>query len=211
MSMKKLIQNYWWAMFVIGICLLVLVVFFIVRLTTIPTTSKSESFFSYMSTSSEELDSQNDEEASLWVDVKGAVISPCMYQGETSMRVWDIIQLAGGVKENADTKQVNYSLKIEDQMVIYVPEKGEELSEEMLKKGEVTDVITKQENQQQKINLNQATEQELQNLTGIGQKKAQEIIRYRQENDGFKTIDEIKNISGIGEKTFEKLIDSITI
>lgn len=99
-----------------------------------------------------------------------------MYQGETSMRVWDIIQLAGGVKENADTKQVNYSLKIEDQMVIYVPEKGEELSEEMLKKGEVTDVITKQENQQQKINLNQATEQELQNLTGIGQKKHKKLF-----------------------------------
>lgn len=140
----------------------------------------------------------------LYADVKGAVKKPGIYQIDEEMRVWDVVQLAGGVQEKADTKNVNFAEKVSDQMVIYIPNEGEVVELDQ----ETTSEKMKQSN---KVNLNTADETELQTLTGIGQKKAQEIIAYREENGGFKAIDELKNISGIGEKTFEKIKESISV
>lgn len=143
----------------------------------------------------------------IYVDIKGAVKKPGMYEGTANMRVWDAVMLAGGVSDTADTKQVNFSKRITDQMVIYVPKIGEEVqkSEENSESKESGNKDTS------KINLNKASETDLQTLPGVGQKKAQEIIRYREENGGFKTIEDLKNISGFGEKSFEKLKESITV
>lgn len=68
-----------------------------------------------------------------------------------------------------------------------------------------------QQNQEEKINLNTATEAELQTISGIGAKKAQEIIRFRDEQGPFKTVEELKNVPGIGEKTVERLKDMLTM
>ena len=62
-----------------------------------------------------------------------------------------------------------------------------------------------------KMNLNSATESDLQTLPGIGPSKALAIIEYRETNGSFKTIEELMEISGIGEKTFEKLKEHITV
>ncbi|WP_224156795.1 ComEA family DNA-binding protein [Leuconostoc gelidum] len=62
-----------------------------------------------------------------------------------------------------------------------------------------------------KINLNTATAEELQTLEGVGEKKAEQIIAYREAHDGFKKLDEIKEVSGIGAKRFETMQDKITI
>ena len=140
-----------------------------------------------------------------YVDVKGAVNKPGIYQIKESMRVWDVVQLAGGVKESAETKTVNFAAKVSDQMVIYIPIKGEESIDSTQETAKDSKQLS------DKINLNLASEAELQTLTGIGQKKAQEIVKYREENGGFKEIEEIKKISGIGEKTFEKLKESICV
>ncbi|MGX7148632.1 competence protein ComEA [Enterococcus sp. DIV0840] len=142
----------------------------------------------------------------IYVDIKGAVEKPGMYEGTASMRVWDAVMLAGGVSDAADTKQVNFSERITDQMVIYVPKIGEEV--QISEKS--SESLESESKDTSKINLNKASETELQALPGVGQKKAQEIIRYREENGGFKTIEDLKNISGFGEKTFEKLKESIT-
>lgn len=158
------------------------------------------------SVSSLQSSDQESTTAQIYVDIKGAVEKPGLYEGTLNMRVWDAVMLAGGVKDIADTKRVNFSERIADQMVIYIPEVGEEAqSAENNSQSEES-----QSKDVNKINLNQASEAELQTLPGVGQKKAQEIIRYREENGGFKTIEEIKNISGFGEKTFEKLKDAIT-
>ncbi|OJG69072.1 comEA protein [Enterococcus moraviensis] len=132
---------------------------------------------------------------------------PGIYEGHLQMRVWDVVMLAGGVKDDADTKQVNFAERIKDQMVIYVPKVGEEVQHN----EKSTDSQISQSDTVDKVNLNQATETELQTLSGVGQKKAQEIIRYREENGGFKSIDDLKNISGFGEKTVEKLKEFITV
>lgn len=68
-----------------------------------------------------------------------------------------------------------------------------------------------QQNQEEKINLNTATEAELQTISGIGAKKAQEIIRFRDEQGPFKTVEELKNVPGIGEKTVDRLKDMLTV
>lgn len=143
----------------------------------------------------------------IYVDIKGAVKKPGMYEGKANMRVWDAVMLAGGVNEEADTKQVNFSERITDQMVIYVPKFGEEV--QVSDQG--SEAKENSPKDTSKVDLNQADESELQTLPSIGQKKAQEIIRYREEKGGFKTIDELKNISGFGEKTFEKLKESIKV
>lgn len=61
------------------------------------------------------------------------------------------------------------------------------------------------------INLNTATAADLQKLNGIGEKKAEQIIAYRQEKGSFKSIDELKEVSGIGDKTFAAIKDQLTI
>ncbi|PQF31682.1 competence protein ComEA [Enterococcus faecalis] len=147
-------------------------------------------------------------ETMIYVDIKGAVKVPGIYQLKTQQRIWDALALAGGVSEEADTAQVNYSQKVKDQMIIYVPKKGEAMAQSL---ETLQESAPAQQNQEEKINLNTATEAELQTISGIGAKKAQEIIRFRDEQGPFKTVEELKNVPGIGEKTVERLKDMLTV
>jgi competence protein ComEA len=204
MDYRILLQKYWrqlvFGMTSIFICLIVFF-FFIQRQQTDPLEQLAQS--QEFTEASQQLSQSQDQR--IFLDIKGAVKQPGMYEGKENMRVWDAVMLAGGFSAEADTKQVNFSKRVTDQMVIYIPKHGEQLA--------AFEGSTQQSNEGEsgKINLNQATETQLQELSGVGQKKAQEIIRYREENGGFKTIDELKNISGFGDKTFEKLKDNLTI
>lgn len=156
----------------------------------------------------------------IYVDVKGAVYLPGMYEVTSDMRLIDAINLAGGFSEKANQKPVNLSLKLTDQMVIFIPEVGEpetvEINQETQTNILEENVITLPEensetNTSDKVNINLADAAELQQLSGIGEKKAEQIVIYRQENGSFQTIEDLKNVSGIGEKTFEALKASITV
>ncbi|EHH1655243.1 competence protein ComEA [Enterococcus faecalis] len=147
-------------------------------------------------------------ETMIYVDIKGAVKVPGIYQLKNQQRIWDALALAGGVSEEADTAQVNYAQKVKDQMIIYVPKKGEAVAQSL---ETLQESAPAQQNQEEKINLNTATEAELQTISGIGAKKAQEIIRFRDEQGPFKTVEELKNVPGIGEKTVERLKDMLTM
>lgn len=147
-------------------------------------------------------------ETMIYVDIKGAVKVPGIYQLKNQQRIWDALALAGGVSEEADTAQVNYAQKVKDQMIIYVPKKGEAVAQSL---ETLQESAPAQQNQEEKINLNTATEAELQTISGIGAKKAQEIIRFRDEQGPFKTVEELKNVPGIGEKTVERLKDMLTV
>lgn len=147
-------------------------------------------------------------ETMIYVDIKGAVKVPGIYQLKNQQQIWDALALAGGVSEEADTAQVNYAQKVKDQMIIYVPKKGESVAQSL---ETLQESAPAQQNQEEKINLNTATEAELQTISGIGAKKAQEIIRFRDEQGPFKTVEKLKNVPGIGEKTVERLKDMLTV
>lgn len=171
----------------------------------------------------------------VYVDVKGAIKHPGVYKVPNGKRVGDVLSLAGGPLEGADTTQINFAHKLEDQMVIYIPKVGESFpientvgvygSDDKSDQNEANSAAetissaqtqTDSTSQDQggndgKINLNTASKEQLMQLTGIGDKKADEIIAYRQQNGNFKTIDDLKNVSGIGDKTFEKISSQITV
>lgn len=156
-----------------------------------------------------------------YIDIKGSVINPGVYEFKENERVIDAIKKAGGLKKNANTDNINLSEKLKSEMVIYVYSNSE------IKNGnnaltcntlcetkviEVNNCVEKSVNlNNDLININTASLKELQTLTGIGESKAENIIEYRNTNGNFKTIEEIKNISGIGDALFEKIKDKITV
>ncbi|WP_285395113.1 helix-hairpin-helix domain-containing protein [Lysinibacillus sp. fls2-241-R2A-57] len=150
----------------------------------------------------------------VFVDIKGAVMYPGVYELQPDQRIIDVVQLAGGYTQDADTQLINHAQKVQDEMVIYIPVKGEKLDEITSNILTMPTSGTSQGDngmKDQKVNLNKADEATLTTLTGIGPSKAQSIISYREENGDFKTIEDLKKVSGIGEKTFEKLKDFITV
>lgn len=158
-----------------------------------------------------ELETEGDEQAgqmpqSMKADIKGAVQKPGVYEAAEGDRVIDLLEKAGGLTDKADGTKINFALNIKDEMVIYVPEKGEILEEATVEDGKASG---QQDNG--KINLNQANESELQMLPGIGPSKAAAIIEHRETNGPFKDVADLKLISGIGEKTFEKLKEHISV
>lgn len=143
-----------------------------------------------------------------YVDIKGAVLKCGMYQISEDMRVIDVVRLAGGFLADADENRVNFSLKVTDQMVLYIPKIGEELPQlETLP----TQASKAEATQKKQININRADSAELKNVPGIGEKKAEEIMRYREENGSFQRIEELMNVPGIGKKIFESLEKLITV
>ncbi|WP_371105483.1 helix-hairpin-helix domain-containing protein [Streptococcus agalactiae] len=142
------------------------------------------------------------------VDVKGAVNHPGVYSLPSQSRVTDAIKRAGGLSNLADSKSVNLAQKLQDETVIYVAQKGEKRT---VVEEEKANNIATQGNSKGKINLNKADLSSLQTISGVGAKRAQDILDYRDSQGGFKTIDDLKNVSGIGEKTLEKLRQDVTI
>lgn len=149
---------------------------------------------------------QEEEEWS--VDVKGAVKKPGVYPVTAGERVIDVVDRAGGLSEEADETALNLALKVTDQMVIYVPRPGEEQPAE-------SPVLAPQASENVHgsgaVNLNTATVEELQTLSGIGEKKAADIISYREAHGPFKQVDDLLQISGIGEKTLDKFREQVTV
>ncbi len=145
------------------------------------------------------------EETELLVDIKGEVINPGVYQLNENSIINDVISIAGGLTEDADTTNINLSKMITNEMVIYIHSKEEIVSNEYFE--EEIYIETKSN----LININIASINELMTLSGIGESKANDIIEYRNINGNFKSIDEIKNVSGIGDSTYAKIKDYITI
>ena len=153
----------------------------------------------------EEETAVNSEESSLIViDVKGAVQKPGVYEIAIDARVFEAIQEAGGLSENADELSVNLASPLQDGMVVYIPSIGETKENPFINQNSVEDP------DHQKVNINLATSEELQTLTGIGPSKAEAIIAYREEQGPFTKIEDLLEVTGIGEKSLEKLREEIT-
>lgn len=150
------------------------------------------------------------EQEIIMVDVKGAVVNPGVYEAKEGDRVIDIIHLAGGLLENADENQINFAMKVSDEMVLYLPLLGEDNAEKNSQSAAARSYPASTASEG-KVNINTATEAELQTITGIGPSKAAAIIEYRETNGRFQAIEQLMEISGIGQKTFDKLKEEITV
>lgn len=182
----------------------------------------------------EEIVEPDEEEKNIfYIDIKGAVVNPGVYEIEEGKKVIDVIQLAGGFSENADSSLINLAKMVSNEMVIivYTTEEVKKVQEEEIAKVVDNQCIcpaikndacliqeeeTKTEEQvkteiKNKININIASLEELQTLTGIGESKAEAIIKYREEHGTFQKIEELLEVSGIGEALYEKIKDDITV
>lgn len=154
-------------------------------------------------TVSSESSVQTSEAKVIMVDIKGQIAKPGVYQLTTDSRLNTLVEMAGGLTAEADQKQLNLAMKLQDQQMIYVPHREETVEAAPVANAtDPTDAV---------INLNTADHDQLQELAGIGEKKAQAIIAYREENGPFTNIEELMEISGIGEKTFERLREQLTV
>ncbi|MGN2619030.1 helix-hairpin-helix domain-containing protein [Bacillus stercoris] len=140
------------------------------------------------------------------IDIKGAVQHPGVYEMRTGDRVSQAIEKAGGTNEQADEVQVNLAEILQDGTVVYIPKKGEETAGQQGAGGAVQSGGGKG-----MVNINTATLEQLQGISGVGPSKAEAIIAYREENGRFQTIEDITKVSGIGEKSFEKIKSSISV
>ena len=157
----------------------------------------------------------------VYVDIKGSVKKPGVYQVSADSIVWDIVNLSGGFTKNAYTKNINLSQKVKDEMVIYVFSKNEMLKMNENVKTDTTcttniinydNCITTEKNETSTVlvNINTASKEELMNVSGIGASKADSIIAYRIKTP-FSKIEDIMNVSGIGESLFDKIKKYITV
>ncbi len=147
----------------------------------------------------------------MYTDIKGSVKEPGIYSFSSEERVYDVLKRAGGLLEEADSDRINFSAKIEDQQVLYIPAVGEEPPEHLNQSASPEGKQSTADTEPSKININTASPSELQQIPGIGSVKAQEIIRFREENGSFQKVEDLQEISGIGEKTVEKQKNFVTI
>ena len=166
------------------------------------------------------------------VHVSGAVNKEGIVELEENSRISDAISKAEGLKENADTKKINLAYKLEDGMKIYIPTIEESMNQNEQNQNESQSLMdqtsqyitssseiiqdgqtngTSENKTNEKININTATQTELETLPGIGPSTSLKIVNYRKENGNFKTIEDIKEVSGIGEVKYENIKDLICV
>ena len=168
---------------------------------------------------SEMLEAEKEEEIIIYI--AGEVNKEGVYNLPEGSRIADAIEQAEGLTEDAYTEDINLAYKLEDGMKIKIPNKSETQKQLEEQNANIEDsyITTEsgasiQETQTktiQKVNINTASQQELETLTGVGPSIASKIVEYRKQNGLFKTIEDIKNVSGIGDNKFESFKDEICV
>ena len=157
----------------------------------------------------DETDDDAKENEEMKVHITGQINREGVYEIKDGDRLEDLINKAGGLSPDADSKSLNLAMKLEDQMKIYIPSKDEILDQEDASTDQIISNVDPS-SQEGKININEASKEELMTLPNIGEKRAQAIIDYR-ESKKFETIEEIKNVTGIGDKFYQAMQDLITV
>lgn len=142
------------------------------------------------------------ENAGIYVSVLGEVLHPGVYIVPQGYRMFEALNAAGGVTDNADISGINLVEFVEDGMQINIPSKNSYVNTNNA-------VITT--NHEGKVNINTAGVEELKTISGIGDTRAMAIIEYRNNNGRFNKIEDIMLVAGIKETTFEKIKDEIYV
>ena len=148
-----------------------------------------------------------------YVDIKGEVLRPGVYEFSCESRMQEVIKKAGGFTEEADETKINLAQKITDQMQIIVPNLHSKqeggVTEGNSEKGNLSNT-TPSNSKQGTVNINTATLEELQTIKGIGKKKAEAILQYRKEHGAFRTKEDLLQVKGIGKKALEAIESQVT-
>ena len=154
------------------------------------------------------------------IHITGEVKNEGVIYLEKGARLVDAIKEAGGETKEADLSQVNLAYELQDGQKIYIPNKNEKISQYIIGiNGETIDSngtntgneSTSSSKEGAKVNINTATQNELDGLPGIGPALAQRIIDFREENGNFKSIEDIQNVKGIGNSKFDEIKDKIVV
>lgn len=158
---------------------------------------------SSMRVNSKEIKSKDEKIA---VYITGAVKNPGIYYLKENSRLGELLDICGGVEENADIEQINLAKKLIDSDKITIPIKQEKSDEDI----SLDKLNIEEENEEEKININTASKGELMELSGIGESTAEKIIEYRKVQR-FLEIEDIMNVSGIGKSKYDKIKDNIKV
>lgn len=153
--------------------------------------------------------SKKSAEKKIWVYVCGAVNAPGVYELKEDARLYEAIELAGGVNHEAAPEVLNQARVLADGERIYVPKQDEAEAYSLQDQGLESNAGTADTGG--KININTAGKEELMTLPGIGESKAEKILRYREDHGAFRSIEDVMQIEGIKEGVFNKIKENITI
>ena len=148
-----------------------------------------------------------------YVDIKGEVLRPGVYEFSCESRIQEVIKKAGGFTEEADETKINLAQKITDQMQMIVPNVHSKqeggVTDGNSEKGNLSNT-TPSNSKQGTVNINTATLEELQTIKGIGKKKAEAILQYRKEHGAFRSKEDLLQVKGIGKKALEAIESQVT-
>jgi len=176
-----------------------------------------------LSNNKEEMELEAVEQKKIVIHIDGEVVNGGVYELNEGSRIVDAVNIAGGLTENADVSNINLAYILSDEMKIYIPNKNErekegnyyEENREYISNGSGDNVIERDKEESKGenvlININKATQTELETLPGIGPSTALKIIKYREENGNYSSIEDIKNVSGIGDSKFNNIKDLICV
>lgn len=161
--------------------------------------------------------SASSESKTVTCDISGAVKHQGVYTLKNGARLQELIEAAGGTTSKAQLKAINRAVLLKDQDKIHIPYKGEKVENAAtVGAGNQANAASgnsssSQQANGEKVNINTATAADLQKLNGIGEKKAEQIIAYREQKGSFKKIEDLMQVSGVGEKTFASLKDQLAV
>ena len=212
MQVRRLLMEYKKILSIIGGVLAVIVIIFVGRgMMASPTKEKVMVTNAVNTTRVDETTTMTPQNC--YVDIKGEVLRPGVYEFSCESRMQEVIKKAGGFTEEADETKINLAQKISDQMQIIVPNVQSKqeggVTEENSEKGNSSNT-SPSNSKQGTVNINTATLEELQTIKGIGKKKAEAILQYRKEHGAFRTKEDLLQVKGIGKKALEAIESQVT-
>ena len=207
MQVKRVLMEYKKVLSIIGGVLAVIVIIFVGRGMMASSTKEKVMVTNAVNTTRVE-ETTTMMPQNCYVDIKGEVLRPGVYEFSCESRIQEVIKKAGGFTEEADETKINLAQKISDQMQIIVPNVHSKqeggVTEGNSEKGNLSNT-TPSNSKQGTVNINTATLEELQTIKGIGKKKAEAILQYRKEHGAFRTKEDLLQVKGIGKKALEAI------
>lgn len=152
------------------------------------------------------------EKSKIVLHITGEVNKPGIIEIDEGSRLADAIEAVGGLTPNANINKINLAYVVQDGQKINIPDVNTVDTSNYITENIGENIIIEDtKTNKNLVNINTATQTELETLTGIGPSTALKIIKYREENGKFKTIEDIKNVSGIGDSKFESIKDEICV